>query len=185
MKCLIVGLGNIGEQYRYTRHNIGFAIVDHLAKKINTQFQTDRLGDISHKNYKGKSIFLLKPSTFMNHSGKSINYWLKKNKIDIQNLLIVTDDIALPFGKLRFKSQGSSGGHNGLKSVVEYLLSQQFSRLKFGIGCQFSQGKQALYVLENFSAIEKKYLEALIEKSCQAILDYCTQGITHVMNMYN
>ncbi len=185
MKYLIVGLGNIGEQYNDHRHNIGFTVLDHFAHMLSINFEINRLGFVGYSKYKGRSLHLLKPTTFMNNSGKAVHYWLRKQKINTHQLLVVTDDIALPFGKLRIKGKGSCGGHNGLKSIGEHLLTYQFSRLKFGIGNNFGPGKQAQYVLGNFSNDEKSALPSHIHTACSMIFSFCCMGILHTMNVYN
>ncbi|HLU85276.1 MAG TPA: aminoacyl-tRNA hydrolase, partial [Vicingaceae bacterium] len=140
MKYLVVGLGNIGSEYQNTRHNIGFMILDALAKASNIFFETNKLGDTATLKYKGRTFILLKPSTYMNLSGKAVNYYLQQEKINQENLLIITDDIALPFGTLRLKGKGSDGGHNGLKNIIQTLGNQNFARLRFGVGSEFVKG---------------------------------------------
>ena len=144
MKYLIVGLGNIGSEYENTRHNIGFKTLDAFSKVSNVSFSTNRYGDTATVKYKGRTLILLKPSTYMNLSGKAVNYWLQQEKIKQENLLIITDDIALPFGKLRLKGKGSDGGHNGLKSINELLGNTQYARLRFGVGAEFSSKTSVL-----------------------------------------
>ena len=147
MKYLVVGLGNIGSEYENTRHNIGFKVLDALAEASNIFFKTDRLGDVAILKHRGRTIFLLKPNTFMNLSGKAVRYWMQNEKIPAERVLIVTDDLALPFGKLRMRAKGSDGGHNGIKSVIEVLGSPVFPRLRFGISNEFNKGGQVNYVL--------------------------------------
>ncbi|MBL4605268.1 MAG: aminoacyl-tRNA hydrolase [Flavobacteriaceae bacterium] len=152
-KFLIVGLGNIGEKYGNTRHNIGFQIVDALAKEHKATFETDKLGDISNFRYKGKTFFLLKPSTYMNLSGKSLKYWMTKEKIQIENVLVVTDDVNIDFGAIRIKIKGSAGGHNGLKDIQDKLSTQQYARFRFGVGGNYSKGRQVDFVLGEWSKV--------------------------------
>src|SRR5690554_946255 len=142
MKYLIVGLGNPGVKYENTRHNIGFKVVEAFAKEREATFETIKLGDVAKAKWKGRHVILLKPSTFMNLSGKAVNYYLQKEKINPENLLVITDDLALPFGKLRMKAKGSDGGHNGLKDIQAVLNTTQYARLRFGVGAEFSKGKQ-------------------------------------------
>jgi PTH1 family peptidyl-tRNA hydrolase len=158
MKYLIVGLGNPGGKYAETRHNIGFKVLDHIAKLGEADFETDRLGDIARVKFKGRTLILLQPSTFMNLSGKAVNYWMMQEKIPVERLLIVTDDLALPFGKLRMKGKGSDGGHNGLKDIIATLNSSKYPRLRFGVGNEFSQGKQVDYVLGEWDQTERETL---------------------------
>ncbi len=185
MKYLIVGLGNIGPEYENTRHNIGFMILDAFAKASNTFFQDKRYGFVAETRLKNKSLLLLKPSTFMNLSGNAVRYWLQKEKIHIDNLLVIVDDLALPFGTIRLKSKGSDGGHNGLKHIQEVLGTQQYARLRFGIGNGFSRGAQIEYVLSDFTDEEKKLLPERIETAYEAIRTFCLSGIDIAMNLYN
>lgn len=185
MKYLIVGLGNIGPEYENTRHNIGFMVLDAFAKASNTFFQDKRYGFVAETRLKNKSLLLLKPSTFMNLSGNAVRYWLQKEKIPIDNLLVIVDDLALPFGTIRLKSKGSDGGHNGLKHIQEVLGTQQYTRLRFGIGNGFPRGAQIDYVLSDFTDEEKKLLPERIETACEAIRTFCLSGIDIAMNLYN
>jgi peptidyl-tRNA hydrolase, PTH1 family len=185
MKYLIAGLGNIGPEYELTRHNIGFLVLDRLADKHGIKFETNRLAFTSELKYKGKSIFLIKPTTFMNLSGKAVNYWMKDLKIPKENLLVVTDDLALPFGKLRMKGKGSNGGHNGLGNIQEVLESDEYPRLRFGVGSDFSKGRQVDYVLSNFPPDEFKFLPEYLDKACEGILSFCTIGIERTMTNIN
>ncbi|MDR2834600.1 MAG: aminoacyl-tRNA hydrolase [Bacteroidales bacterium] len=185
MKYLIAGLGNIGAEYINTRHNIGFTVLDSLSKESNTIFFDARLGAIAEIKNKGKQLLLLKPSTYMNLSGKAINYYLQKEKIPIENLFVIVDDLALPFGTIRIKSKGSSGGHNGLQHVEETLQSQDYARLRFGIGNEFSKGRQINYVLGNWSDEEKKLLPERIKIVTEAILNFSILGIDRTMNLFN
>ena len=185
MNFLIVGLGNIGIEYLLTRHNIGFMAVDYLAKQKDIQFKVDRLGAIASYKLKGHTLTLLKPSTFMNLSGKAVNYWTQQLKIEKERLLILTDDIALPFETLRLKPKGSSGGHNGLKSIEETLSSQEYARLRMGIGADFAKGRQAEFVLSNFSEDEIGLIPFILNRSNEIIDSFCLQGIQQTMNKYN
>lgn len=185
MKYLIAGLGNIGAEYSNTRHNIGFTVLDALASASNTSFSTKRYGDIAKVKHKGRTFILLKPSTFMNLSGKAISYWLKAEKIPIEKLLVVTDDIALPLGTLRLRAKGSDGGHNGLFDIIETLGTQQFARLRFGIGNDFPKGLQVQYVLSEWSSKEKEALPEGCKKSAEIILSFGSIGIERTMNLYN
>lgn len=185
MKYLIVGLGNIGDEYQHTRHNIGFRILDTLAKGSNISFSDKRYGYVSENKFKGRTFILLKPSTFVNLSGKAVNYWLQKEDIPAENLLVVLDDLALSFGALRLKSKGSDGGHNGLKNINEVLGHNNYSRLRFGIGNEFSRGRQVDYVLGKWSIDEEKLLPERIEKSIEIIQSFATIGIERTMTFYN
>jgi peptidyl-tRNA hydrolase, PTH1 family len=185
MKYLIAGLGNIGPEYELTRHNAGFLILDRLADKHGLKFNSGRLAFNTELNYKGRSIYLIKPTTFMNLSGKAVNYWMKDLKIPKENLLVITDDLALPFGKLRMKGKGSNGGHNGLGNIQEILGTDEYPRLRFGVGSDFSKGRQVDYVLSNFSNNEMEWLPQHMDKCCDAILSFCTIGLERTMNVIN
>lgn len=185
MKYLIVGLGNIGSEYKNTRHNIGFNILDALAKASNVVFKTEKLGDITKVKFKGRTLVCLKPSTYMNLSGKAVNYWMQKEKIPLENVLIITDDLALPFGTLRMKGKGSDGGHNGLKNINLVLNNQKYARLRFGVGAEFSKGKQIDYVLGQWNEEENKTLQERIEQSINFINGFCTIGVEKTMSAYN
>jgi PTH1 family peptidyl-tRNA hydrolase len=184
-KYLIAGLGNIGEEYADTRHNIGFRVLDELAKKEGLSFHTDRLAAIAEYKFKGRIFVLIKPSTFMNLSGKAINYWMQAEKISLENTLIITDDLALPFGSLRLKTKGSDGGHNGLKSIQETLNNTEYSRLRFGIGSEFSKGKQVDYVLGVWTEEEKKALAPRIDMAVEIIKSFGTIGPQRTMTAFN
>jgi PTH1 family peptidyl-tRNA hydrolase len=184
MKYLIAGLGNIGPDYAQTRHNIGFMVLDAFAKASNAVFEDRRYGFVAEMRLRNKSLLLLKPSTFMNLSGNAIRYWLQKEKIETENLLVVVDDLALPFGTLRLKSKGSDAGHNGLKHIQE-LIGQNYPRLRFGIGNDFPRGAQVNYVLEEFSDEEKQKLPERIETAADIIRSFCLAGINTTMNQYN
>ena len=185
MKYLIVGLGNIGYEYEDTRHNIGFMILDALAKASNVVFSDKRYGATAELKIKNRQLLLLKPSTFMNLSGNAVRYWLQKENIPVENLLIVVDDLALPFGSLRLKPKGSDAGHNGLKHIQETLGTTQYNRLRFGIGNDFPTGAQINYVLNSFSEDEQKQLPVRIELATDVIRNFCLAGIANTMNQFN
>jgi PTH1 family peptidyl-tRNA hydrolase len=184
-KYLIVGLGNIGEKYQNTRHNIGFKILDFLAKKESLVFETDKLGDVTTYKFKGRQFILLKPSTYMNLSGKSVLYWLNKENIPLENLLVIADDINLPFGSIRLKTKGSDGGHNGLKDVQDKLQTINYNRFRFGISNEFGKGRQVDYVLGEWNEEETKLLPERLEKSVELIKSFGTAGISITMNEFN
>lgn len=185
MKYLIAGLGNIGSEYHYTRHNIGFRVLDALAKASNTVFVDKRYGEISELKIKGRTLILLKPSTYMNLSGNAVRYWLQAEKIPVENLLVVLDDLALPLGQLRLKGKGSDAGHNGLKNIQSVLGTQNYARLRFGIGNDFPKGKQIEHVLGNFSEEEESLLEERIVVAEEIIKSFCLAGLQNTMNQYN
>jgi len=184
-KYLIVGLGNIGAQYQNTRHNIGFKILDFLASKEELNFETQKLGDIASFKFKGRTFILLKPNTYMNLSGKSVVYWLTKEKVQLENLLVITDDVNLPFGTIRLKTKGSDGGHNGLKDVQDKLQTSNYNRFRFGISDEFPKGKQVDYVLGEWTEEESKLLKERLEKSIELIKSFGTAGISITMNTFN
>ncbi len=184
-KFLIVGLGNIGEKYSNTRHNIGFQVLDHLAKQEELSFETVKLGDLSTLKLKGRSVLLLKPSTFMNLSGKAVKYWLTKEKVPLENLLIITDDLNLPFGTLRLKTKGSDGGHNGLKDLQDKLQTTKYNRLRFGISDSFSKGRQVDYVLGEWTSEESEQLNERLDKSIALIKSFVLSGANNTMNTFN
>ena len=185
MKYLIVGLGNPGEKYTNTRHNVGFKVVEEFASLQGGTFETIKLGDVAKVKFKGRTIILLKPSTFMNLSGKAVNYYLQTEKISIESLLVITDDIALPFGKLRMKGKGSDGGHNGLKHIQQTLNTQQYARLRFGVGNEFHSGQQVDYVLGDWSSDEKKLLPERITTATEFIKGFTTIGLAQTMSNWN
>lgn len=185
MNFLIVGLGNAGDEYFNTRHNIGFNIADALAKSAEAFFSLDRLAYACEFRYRGKSVTLIKPTTYMNLSGKAVNYWMQYQKISTEHLMVLTDDIALPFGKIRIRSNGSAGGHNGLASIIESINSTSFARLRFGIGSEFTKGGQVDYVLGKWSADEQKLLDERIAKSVEAVKSFISIGLSRTMNAYN
>ena len=184
-KFLIAGLGNIGPKYVNTRHNIGFKILDTFAKKESLIFESAKLGDVTTYKLKGRTYLLLKPSTFMNLSGKAVRYWLEKEKIPIENLLVVTDDLNLPFGSFRIKSKGSDGGHNGLKDIQLLLNTTKYNRFRFGISDTFSQGRQVDYVLGEWIGEEEKILPERIERAIEAIKSFGLAGMSNTMNTFN
>jgi peptidyl-tRNA hydrolase, PTH1 family len=185
MKYLIVGLGNPGQEYELTRHNIGFLVCDHIAETNTASFKPGRHGKIAETRFKNKQVYLLKPDTFMNLSGKAVRYWLNELKIPNENLLVITDDLALPLGKLRLKMKGSDGGHNGLKSINEVLNTQQYSRLRFGIGDEFSKGKQVDYVLGKWRDDEWKVLKEKIEVAAEFTKSFVLEGAERAMTKFN
>ena len=184
-KYLIVGLGNIGEKYQNTRHNIGFKILDEVAKEHNVSFETDKLGDVTSFRFKGRTFVLLKPSTFMNLSGKAVKYWMQKEKISVDNLLIVTDDLNIDFGKIRVKAKGSDGGHNGLKDIQEKLATNKYPRFRFGVGSNYSKGRQVDYVLGEWTSDEESQLIERLPKSVEVITSFGTAGLANTMNNFN
>ncbi len=183
-KYLIAGLGNPGPEYHETRHNAGWMIVDAFAKKQNVSFEDKRYGFISETNVKGRKLYLLKPTTFMNLSGNAVRYWLEKENIPTENLLVIVDDLALPLGKMRLKGNGSNGGHNGL-GHIQQLIGQKYARLRIGIGADFQKGQQVDWVLGKFSDEDKKNLAPLIDTACEVIKSFCLAGIDITMNQYN
>jgi len=185
LKYLIAGLGNIGPEYELTRHNIGFLVLDRIADNHKIDFTTQRLADKAEFKYKGKQLHLIKPNTYMNLSGKAIAYWLQELKIPKENLLVIVDDLALPFGTLRMRTKGSSAGHNGLKNIEQLLGGQEYARLRFGIGSEFQKGQQVDYVLSNFSQDEFKGLPALMDKAEEMVKSFCTIGSERTMNFFN
>ena len=185
MKYLIVGLGNIGYRYQDTRHNIGFTILDALAKASDVFFSEQRYGALAELKIKGRTLLLLKPNTFMNLSGKAVRYWQQKENIPIENLLVLVDDLALPFGTLRLKARGSDAGHNGLKNIQELLETNAYPRLRFGIGDNFLQGQQMNFVLSKFTAEEQEKLPERVEIACEIVKSFCLAGIATTMNDYN
>ena len=184
-KYLIVGLGNIGEEYAKTRHNIGFDIADAFVSKHGSQFQQGRLASVAEFKWKGKILICIKPTTYMNLSGRAVKYWMDKENIDINNMLIIVDEIALPLSKIRLKPGGSSAGHNGLKSIEDTLMSSQYPRLRFGIGNDYPKGQQVDYVLGEWTEWELPLVRKKIEGTVQVIEDFLTKGISLTMNDAN
>lgn len=185
MKHLIVGLGNVGAEYHETRHNIGFMILDAFAKASNIAFMTQRYGDVAEMRLKNKQLILLKPSTYMNLSGNAVKYWMEKERIPLENVLVLVDDLALPLGAIRIKGKGSDAGHNGLKNIAEMLCSSNYARLRFGIGNDFPKGAQVNYVLGRFSSEEREILEKRIGIAVDALKAFVLSGINFTMNNYN
>lgn len=182
---MIAGLGNIGNEYHHTRHNIGFDILDAFAKASNICFQDNRYGAITEFRFKGRSFILLKPSTFMNLSGKAVHYWLQKENIPIENLLVILDDIALPLGTLRLRSKGSDGGHNGLKNINEVLGRNDYARLRFGIGNEYPKGRQVDFVLGKWEKEEEKILDDRMPIVVEMIKSFGTIGVNMTMTQFN
>ena len=184
-KFLIVGLGNIGEKYENTRHNIGFKVLDYFAKQEDITFTTDKLGDVATYKLKGRIFVFLKPSTYMNLSGKAVLYWLTKEKIPLENLLVVTDDLNLPFGSIRVKTKGSDGGHNGLKDIQDKLNTTKYNRFRFGISDAFSKGRQVDYVLGEWTTEENDKLKERLDIAVELIKSFALSGINNTMNAFN
>ncbi len=185
MKYLIIGLGNPGAKYENTRHNIGFKVLDKLASLSNISFSTDKYADVASVKFKGRTLVLIKPNTFMNLSGKAVNYWMQKEKISTENILVISDDISLPFSTIRLRSKGSDGGHNGLKDIINTLGSSAFPRIKFGVGSEFNKGKQSNYVLADWSEEESIILEGKLEFIIKMIQSFSAIGINRTMNDFN
>ncbi len=185
MKYLIVGLGNIGPEYHETRHNIGFMILDAFAKASNVVFSDQRYGAVAKASVKGRQLFLLKPSTYMNLSGNAVRYWMQKENIPQENVLILVDDLALPFGTLRLKGKGSDAGHNGLKHIAQILGNQNYARLRFGIGNEFSRGQQVDYVLSLFDSEQMQLMPERLDVAIEIIKTFCLAGLSIAMNQYN
>lgn len=185
MKYLIVGLGNIGDEYTNTRHNAGFTVVDEFAKTLNATFSVDRYASVACASFKGRQLVMIKPSTYMNLSGKAVHYWMQKEKISIENVMVIVDDLALPFGQLRMKAKGSAGGHNGLKNIQELLGSENYPRLRFGVGNNFSKGQQVDFVLGEWTKEEKEQIPTIAEKAISALQMYITLGVEKAMTFAN
>jgi len=185
MKYLIVGLGNLGAEYAHTRHNIGFDVVDTLANEKEEKFNVEHLAAVTRIKHKGRIFVLIKPSTYMNLSGKAVKYWMQSEKINLENLLVVTDDIALEPGALRMRIKGSHGGHNGLENIIESLGTANFARLRFGIGNDYSRGRQADFVLSPWKASEKGMVSERIDLAVEMILSFGLAGVATTMNQYN
>lgn len=184
-KFLIVGLGNIGAEYVNTRHNIGFKILDYFARKESISFQTAKLGDVAEFKTKGRTLILLKPNTYMNLSGKAVKYWMEKENIEKENILVITDDLNLSFGTIRIKSKGSDGGHNGLKNIQLLLNSTEYPRFRFGISDEFKKGRQVDYVLGEWNEEEKTKLPERLELGSEIISSFALAGLANTMNIYN
>jgi len=185
MKYLIVGLGNPGLEYENTRHNVGFRVLDKIAGELVATFSLDRAAFVSYAKYKGRSLVLIKPITFMNLSGKAVNYWMQKEGVSIENVLVITDDLALPFGKLRMKGSGSDGGHNGLKDIQATLGTNAYSRLRFGVGNDFPKGRQSDYVLGKWDKDEELALPERLSTANSFVLSFCTAGLQLTMTAWN
>ncbi len=184
-KFLIIGLGNIGDEYAHTRHNIGFEIVDFIAKEHDLKFKPDRLADVAELKYKGKQLVLIKPATYMNLSGKAMNYWMQAEKIATEHCLVLVDELALPFGKIRLGPKGSAGGHNGLKNIQEVLGTAEYPRLRFGISNEFGKGAQVNYVLGKWSDEEKQTLQDRVKIAADAVKAFAFIGLARCMNEFN
>ena len=184
-KFLIVGLGNIGSEYANTRHNIGFKVLDYIAIQEGISFQTVKLGEVAELKIKGRTLLLLKPNTFMNLSGKAVKYWLEKENIEKENMLVITDDLNLAFGTIRIKTKGSDGGHNGLKNIQLLLNSSEYPRFRFGISDAFKKGQQVNYVLGEWDAEEKEKLKERLEISSEIVKSFALAGLNNTMNTFN
>jgi len=184
-KFLIVGLGNIGPKYENTRHNIGFKVLDHIAWNEDLSWETMKLGDVTVYKKKGRSLIFLKPSTYMNLSGKAVKYWMDKEKIPLDNLFVITDDLNLAFGTIRIKTKGSDGGHNGLKDIQNVLQTTKYNRFRFGISDAFSKGRQVDYVLGEWTEAEDKALPERLELAQKAIDSFALAGMNITMNSFN
>jgi PTH1 family peptidyl-tRNA hydrolase len=185
MKYLIAGLGNIGPEYADTRHNIGFMILDYMAEKLGFSFELSRHAFVAEHRYKGKTLIFIKPTTYMNLSGKAFRYWMNEKKVEISNTLVITDDIALPFAKNRLKPRGSHGGHNGLRNIEEIIGTRDFPRLRIGVGDDFPKGRQVDFVLSPFSPEEEKELPFIVQKANDTVLSFVDIGIERTMNFHN
>ena len=184
-KYLIVGLGNIGDEYANTRHNTGFMVLDAFAKASNIVFEDKRYGFVAHTSIKGRAVTLLKPSTFMNLSGNAVRYWMNKDKVCLENILVIVDDVAIPLGKLRMRKNGGAGGHNGLGHIESVLCSQEYCRLRMGIGHDFPIGMQINYVLGEFDDEERNVLAPAVETACEMIKSFVLCGADFTMNAFN
>jgi len=184
MKYLIAGLGNMGAEYDGTRHNVGFEVIDKLAKEFDVEFKHEQLGDVGKFRHKGRTFVLLKPSTYMNRSGKSVRYWLTKQKIQKQNLLVIVDDLNLEFGKMRLRNKGSDGGHNGLKDIQQYIGSG-YSRLRIGIGGEFGRGRQVDFVLGKWEKKEEAELPVIIDKATSVAKAFGSLKLEHLKNQFS
>ncbi len=185
MKYLIVGLGNIGPEYHHTRHNIGFDVADAFAAKHQAAFRSDRLADVAEIRWKGKTFVVIKPTTYMNLSGRAVKYWMDKEKIPVENVLVIVDELALPLESIRIRPGGSDAGHNGLKSIQETIGTNQYPRLRFGIGNDFPKGRQVDYVLGKWSAKEEPVVQQKIDKCAEIVESFAAMGLQRTMNNYN
>jgi len=184
-KFLIVGLGNPGPEYKYTRHNIGFLIADKLAEKLKANFKTERYADVAKGNYRGKKIVIIKPNTYMNLSGKAVRYWMEKEKVSKENVLVITDDVNLDFAMLRLRPKGSDGGHNGLKSIQELIGGNDYPRLRIGIGKDYPQGRQSDYVLGKWTEEQMEKMPDLIDTASDSAISFVQEGLGRAMNKFN
>lgn len=185
MKYLIIGLGNKGEEYAETRHNVGFKIADKIVEKLDTSFNSSNFGWLAEGKYKGRKVLVLKPDTYMNLSGNAVKFWMQKENIPLENVLVVTDDLALPFGTIRIKMKGGAGGHNGLKNIEEVLKTGNYTRLRFGISAEFKDGQQVDYVLGKWSEEEEDKLSERLQKSADACLSFVFAGVGNTMTAFN
>lgn len=185
MKYLIVGLGNIGSEYAHTRHNIGFDIVEYLATEMGISFETKRYGAVAKGRVKNAELILLKPSTYMNLSGEAVRYWMSTESIPVERVLVLVDDLALPFGTLRLKPKGSDAGHNGLKNIALLLKTEGYARLRFGLGNDYPQGRQVEFVLGHFSEDERQQMPELLKRSAEIVKSFALAGLQRTMNQYN
>ncbi len=184
-KFLIVGLGNPGAEYKYTRHNAGFLVADALADALDTTFKPDRYAQVAKGKYRGKQVVIIKPQTYMNLSGKAVRYWMEKENIPPENILVIADDLHLPLGQIRLRGKGSHGGHNGLKDIIEKLKTENFPRLRLGIGKDFAPGEQVDYVLGRWTDEEVEKLPEIIDRSLDAIASFMRDGLQKAMTLYN
>ncbi len=185
MKYLITGLGNIGAEYEHTRHNIGFDVADKLAKDLDVKFDVSRLAAHAKASFKGKQIHIIKPATYMNLSGRAVKYWMNELKIPVENILIIADEVALPFGTLRLRGKGSSAGHNGLNNIEEELQTREYARLRFGIGNDFPKGHQVDYVLGKWNKEQESLLQPRIDLAVEIARSFCTIGLDNTMSSFN
>ncbi len=185
MNYLVVGLGNIGSEYADTRHNVGFMVLDAWAQASNIVFQTQRYGDVAEVSFKGRNITLLKPSTYMNLSGNAVRYWVNKLKLPLENVLIICDDLNLPFGTLRMRKKGSDGGHNGLKNIQELLGTQEYARIRIGIGNNFAKGGQVDFVIGSMTPEEKNQMPEICDNVIEGVKAFTTIGVDRAMNSFN
>ncbi len=184
-KYLIAGLGNPGPEYKYTRHNVGFLVADDLARALDVNFVSGRYAQVAKARYRGKIIVIIKPQTYMNLSGKAVRYWLDKENIPLENLMVITDDINLPFGQIRIRAKGSHGGHNGLRNIIETLGTERFARLRIGVGKDFAPGEQVDYVLGRWSEAEIRRLPGIIDRVLDALRTWLLEGVQKAMTLYN
>ena len=185
MKFLIVGLGNVGAEYNHTRHNIGFDVVDALATELGATWQLDRHAYVAEAKLKGKSIWLLKPTTYMNLSGQALRYWVQKEKFDLANIMVILDDLNLDLGRMRIRIKGSAGGHNGLKNIEEVMQTNEYPRMRLGIGSNFRQGQQVDFVLGKWATSERELVQAVVQEAGEAVKSFAFIGLERTMNIYN